>query len=112
MGLRSPVMGSTQRSKPFRLSCSQYSKYLPSEDQSRGSLVCAVFRRSSSCPVPFEGFRYKLLEPSRSELNTIREPSGDHTGALWFAGSDVSRMLVPRDGSITTTSSPVLGSSL
>src|SRR5215471_20758648 len=76
----------------------------PSRDQSFASFGAGDSSNKSSLPAPLDDFRYRLRGPLRAELNTMRAPSGDHTGPKSTAGSKVNRVVICRAGSSTQTS--------
>src|SRR5512135_1914155 len=79
--------------------------YLPSRDQSDATTrPSLLLRRTFSSPCPLAGFSTRLELPSISEVKTIRDPSGDQTGAKLFAAPKVKREFTPRTRSRTHTS--------
>ena len=84
-------------------SAAEYARNRPSGDQDDAHFATSDFSRASSAPAPLAARTYRLKGPSRDEENAIRRPSGDHTGDQSFGGTEVSRVTVPRDNSISQT---------
>src|ERR1700680_4837165 len=65
----------------------------PSGDQLVAYMSTSEARISCSIPAPLEAFSQSSKWPFRfDDENTIRLPSGDHTGYLWNAASNVKRV--------------------
>src|SRR6266498_5238573 len=67
----------------------------PSEDQSSTNFVLFDLKSSSSFPEPLEDLQYRSNGPVRFDEKTTRLPSGDQTGLVSTAGSNVNRELLP-----------------
>src|SRR5262245_56752959 len=59
VGVRSPVIGTTQRSPPVCGSMLRYSRKRPSADQLLGDLIWSVDTNRSSAAAPFVSRRYR-----------------------------------------------------
>ena len=67
----------------------------PSFDQSVAVIESPAASSGSSLP-PLSDFTYRSCVPFRLELNTRRLPSGDQTGKMSSAGSNMNRLNAPR----------------
>ena len=104
--LGSPSIDRRCKSYPVSGACSVNIRLFPSGEKDSGYWGFGLVVRRSVWPVPSAAFQFKLLTPSRLDLNTIRSPSGVHVGSLLSDASKVSRAGVFRLRSKVHTSLP------
>src|SRR3954465_2523122 len=99
-----PDSGRIIRSNPVCGSFSSNARNCPDGCQDPGAWALALSVSRCTSPVPSACCQYKLVAPPRADANTIRRPSGVHTGCVSLLCSNVSLVAVSLADSYTQTS--------